>query len=230
MCSKSSLINSLFGRSVVTVSDTPGKTKHLQTLALTQNIDLCDCPGLVFPAVDLPRAMQALGGIFPIQQLREPFSAIRFLAERVKLESIYGLAPPIAQPTTQSNSNANQGKAGKKARRPRDDNDEDEGSSHDLLDQLQLQELNSNAASSYQWTPFDICEAYAKQRNYTVKGSKGVYDANKAANEILYDALAGVVLLTFWPPRSSSRTTAAGSSSVQTNTSAESAKKEEQKN
>lgn len=35
---------------VVSVSRTPGHTKHFQTIFLTKNIRLCDCPGLVFPS------------------------------------------------------------------------------------------------------------------------------------------------------------------------------------
>jgi hypothetical protein len=38
---KSSLINALIGRAAVTVSETPGKTKHLQTLALNERMELC---------------------------------------------------------------------------------------------------------------------------------------------------------------------------------------------
>ena len=48
---KSSLLNSLFGKKVVSVSKTPGHTKHLQTLYLTNTVRLCDCPGLVFPSL-----------------------------------------------------------------------------------------------------------------------------------------------------------------------------------
>lgn len=35
---------------VVSVSRTPGHTKHLQTIFLTPTVRLCDCPGLVFPS------------------------------------------------------------------------------------------------------------------------------------------------------------------------------------
>ena len=91
---KSSLINGLFGKKVVSASRTPGHTKHLQTLYLTKQIVLCDCPGLVFPALDRPKALQILCGLFPIAQVREPFSAIRYLAERVAVEKIYGLQYP----------------------------------------------------------------------------------------------------------------------------------------
>jgi len=36
---------------VVSVSRTPGHTKHFQTIFLTRNVRLCDSPGLVFPSV-----------------------------------------------------------------------------------------------------------------------------------------------------------------------------------
>ena len=47
---KSSLINSLMGKRVVSVSKTPGHTKHFQTIFINSKIRLCDCPGLVFPS------------------------------------------------------------------------------------------------------------------------------------------------------------------------------------
>lgn len=42
---KSSTINTLMEAKKVSVSATPGKTKHFQTLYLDQDILLCDCPG-----------------------------------------------------------------------------------------------------------------------------------------------------------------------------------------
>jgi ribosome biogenesis GTPase A len=54
---KSSLINALMGKKVVSVSKTPGHTKHFQTIFLTQNVRLCDCPGLIFPS-KVPKALQ----------------------------------------------------------------------------------------------------------------------------------------------------------------------------
>lgn len=54
---KSSLINVLVGATPlshggvrVSVGATPGKTKHFQTLLLSNSLMLCDCPGLVFPS------------------------------------------------------------------------------------------------------------------------------------------------------------------------------------
>lgn len=81
---KSSLMNALMGRKVVSVSKTPGHTKHFQTIFLTKNVRLCDCPGLVFPS-SVPRKLQVLIGSYPIAQLREPFASIRYLAERIDL-------------------------------------------------------------------------------------------------------------------------------------------------
>lgn len=46
---KSSVINALLGKKKVGVASMPGKTKHFQTLKLTDEVTLCDCPGLVFP-------------------------------------------------------------------------------------------------------------------------------------------------------------------------------------
>jgi GTP-binding protein EngB required for normal cell division len=67
---KSTVLNSLMGQHVVQCSSTPGRTKHYQTHFMTPNIRLCDCPGLIFPAA-VPRALQVLAGLYPVNQLRE---------------------------------------------------------------------------------------------------------------------------------------------------------------
>ncbi|KAI9008446.1 hypothetical protein CLU79DRAFT_777054 [Phycomyces nitens] len=90
---KSSLINSIIGRTVVSASRTPGHTKHFQTIHLTGNVRLCDSPGLVFPTL-LPRALQVLSGMYPIAQVQEPYSVVQYLAERIPLEKILSLSPP----------------------------------------------------------------------------------------------------------------------------------------
>ncbi len=90
---KSSLLNALYGRKVASVSRTPGHTKHFQTIFLTENVRLCDCPGLVFPS-STPRKLQVLMGSFPIAQLREPYAAIRFLAERIDIQKLLVLTHP----------------------------------------------------------------------------------------------------------------------------------------
>ncbi|XP_017795828.1 PREDICTED: guanine nucleotide-binding protein-like 1 isoform X1 [Habropoda laboriosa] len=90
---KSSLMNALMGKKVVSVSRTPGHTKHFQTIFLTKNVCLCDCPGLVFPST-VPKQLQILMGSFPIAQVREPYSTIRFLAERLDLPKILKIQHP----------------------------------------------------------------------------------------------------------------------------------------
>lgn len=104
---KSSLLNNLFGRKLVSVSATPGHTKHLQTHFFDrvemlerprceiERVVVCDCPGVVFPRFNVPLSLQILFGSFPIAQTREPFSAIRFMAENCEphLHEVYKLKP-----------------------------------------------------------------------------------------------------------------------------------------
>lgn len=90
---KSSLINALKGRKVVSVSRTPGKTKHFQTIFLTHNVRLCDCPGLVFPS-RTPKRLQVLLGSFPISQLQVPYRSLKLLAEHIDLPKLLRLQLP----------------------------------------------------------------------------------------------------------------------------------------
>ncbi|CAH2083344.1 unnamed protein product [Euphydryas editha] len=90
---KSSLMNAIMGKKVVSVSRTPGHTKHFQTIFLTSQVRLCDCPGLVFPS-KVPRSIQILMGSYPIAQLREPYTTIRYLAERLDLPSLLRINHP----------------------------------------------------------------------------------------------------------------------------------------
>jgi ribosome biogenesis GTPase A len=91
---KSSLINALTGKKVVSVSRQPGHTKTFQTMLINEHTVLCDCPGLIFPAVDVPRPLQVLSGIFPIPQTRQPMAAVRFLAKCVQLDRVLGVSVP----------------------------------------------------------------------------------------------------------------------------------------
>lgn len=91
---KSSLINGIFRKKVVSTSQTPGHTKHLQTIYVTKNVVLCDCPGLVFPGL-APRELQVLAGMFPVAQLREPLCVVKYLAERVDLVKALNLSVEV---------------------------------------------------------------------------------------------------------------------------------------
>ena len=91
---KSSTINSLLGEKKVSVSATPGKTKHFQTIHLSPNLVLCDCPGLVFPQFAVQRAELVCDGVLPVDQLREYHGPVALVAKwigREVLEGTYGL-------------------------------------------------------------------------------------------------------------------------------------------
>ncbi|KXN85669.1 Large subunit GTPase 1 [Leucoagaricus sp. SymC.cos] len=92
---KSSTINSLLGEKKVSVSATPGKTKHFQTIHLSDSIVLCDCPGLVFPQFATTKADLICDGVLPIDQMREYTAPISLVVKRVPreiLEAMYGLS------------------------------------------------------------------------------------------------------------------------------------------
>ena len=91
---KSSTINSLLGEKKVSVSSTPGKTKHFQTINLSDKIILCDCPGLVFPQFATTKADLVCDGVLPIDQLREHVGPVSLVVRRIPkgvLEGMYGI-------------------------------------------------------------------------------------------------------------------------------------------
>lgn len=97
---KSSVVNSLIGEKVVSVSRSVGHTKHWQTHYVRRGgevvAQICDSPGLIFPVIwkhDTipPRHVYECSGLYPIPQIRETFSAIRFLAEHLPIELLYNL-------------------------------------------------------------------------------------------------------------------------------------------
>lgn len=91
---KSSTINALLGAKKVSVSATPGKTKHFQTIHLSPRVILCDCPGLVFPNFATTKAELVCNGVLPIDQLREYTGPAALVAQRIPqafLEAVYGM-------------------------------------------------------------------------------------------------------------------------------------------
>lgn len=91
---KSSTINSLLGEKKVSVSSTPGKTKHFQTINLSDKITLCDCPGLVFPQFATTKADLVCDGVLPIDQLRQHVGPVSLVVRRIPkevLEGMYGI-------------------------------------------------------------------------------------------------------------------------------------------
>lgn len=174
---KSSFMNALIGKKVVSVSRTPGHTKHFQTIYLTPNIRLCDCPGLVFPS-HYPKQLQVLMGCYPISQLREPYSSIQYLAERVNVVEKLKLKPI----------------------------DEVRHQKPALNDQnyipIEIVDANQTkkAGTSGEWSAWTICESWAVHRGFLTARS-GRPDVYRAANHLLRMALDGRTLcMAFYPP------------------------------
>ena len=82
---KSSTINALIECKKVSISATPGKTKHFQTIFLDEQLCLCDCPGLVFPNFVLSKAEMILNGILPVDQIKDFRPPINLLVSVVPL-------------------------------------------------------------------------------------------------------------------------------------------------
>lgn len=86
---KSSVINALLGAKKVSASSTPGKTKHIQTITLNEDITLCDCPGIVLPSVVASKAHLVVNATMPLDHLRgglEP--AIDLVVERMGFKTL----------------------------------------------------------------------------------------------------------------------------------------------
>ena len=80
---KSSVINALCGKKKVGVDSKPGKTKNLQTIILSPNITLCDCPGLIFPSLVNSKAEMICNGVISIDAVMEYVEPINYILQTV---------------------------------------------------------------------------------------------------------------------------------------------------
>jgi large subunit GTPase 1 len=84
----------------VGVSSTPGKTKHFQTLVLSDRLLLCDCPGLVFPNFSASKSELICAGVLSIDSIRgNAIAPIALIARRIPaalLEGVYGIRFPAS--------------------------------------------------------------------------------------------------------------------------------------
>ncbi|CAF3349758.1 unnamed protein product [Rotaria sp. Silwood1] len=95
---KSSTINSLLQYKKVSVSSTPGKTKHFQTIFLEKNLLLYDCPGLVFPSFVSTKDELIINGILSIDQMRDYIGPVNLVCHQVPrsvLSHIYNIMLPL---------------------------------------------------------------------------------------------------------------------------------------
>ncbi|KAL3311405.1 NS3 Viral polyprotein [Cichlidogyrus casuarinus] len=91
---KSSTLNALIGAKKVSVSATPGHTKRLQTIYLSSDFMLCDCPGLVLPSFAYTRADLVVSGILPVDENRDIVGPVNIVCQQIPrsvLESVYGV-------------------------------------------------------------------------------------------------------------------------------------------
>ncbi|KAG0618856.1 hypothetical protein M758_4G095800 [Ceratodon purpureus] len=98
---KSSTINALVGEKKTGVTSTPGKTKHFQTLIISDKLMLCDCPGLVFPSFTTSRSEMVAAGVLPVDRMTDHRGPIQVVANKVPravLESTYGFTLPAPKP------------------------------------------------------------------------------------------------------------------------------------
>ncbi|CAJ1979089.1 unnamed protein product [Sphenostylis stenocarpa] len=98
---KSSTINALVGQKRTGVTSTPGKTKHFQTLIISDKLTLCDCPGLVFPSFSSSRYEMIACGVLPIDRMTEHRESVQVVADRVPrhvIEEIYKIRLPKPKP------------------------------------------------------------------------------------------------------------------------------------
>ncbi|KAF5177520.1 large subunit GTPase 1-like protein [Thalictrum thalictroides] len=94
---KSSTINALVGEKRTGVTSTPGKTKHFQTLIISDELMLCDCPGLVFPSFTTSRYEMIASGVLPVDRITEHREAVQVVANRVPrhiIEKVYNINLP----------------------------------------------------------------------------------------------------------------------------------------
>lgn len=109
---KSSLINGILGKKTVSVSKTPGHTKHFQTIHISENIRLCDCPGLGTFCISLNSSLSFIDSqaysdiIWNVQNFtsarvrwlfnlpNRPYTSVTFLAECIPLIEILQLKHP----------------------------------------------------------------------------------------------------------------------------------------
>eukprot|EP00897_Mesotaenium_endlicherianum_P010478 jgi/Mesen1/9459/ME000627S08849 len=98
---KSSTVNALAGAKKTGVTSTPGKTKHFQTLILSDALMLCDSPGLVFPSFSSSRSEMVAAGVLPIDRMTEQRGPVEIVAEQIPravLEREYGIVLPQPAP------------------------------------------------------------------------------------------------------------------------------------
>ncbi|KAJ1301610.1 hypothetical protein OPQ81_008858 [Rhizoctonia solani] len=173
---KSSLLNALFGEHKVKASRTPGKTKHFQTLFLTPEIRLVDCPGLVLPAL-VPMELQVLSNVLPIAQIPALPACIRYVGGIMPIEDIFGVDKSMLE----VEEVAEDKRTWREGMRPPVRSD--------------------NSTEGRKWTALQVMSAYATKRGW-MTAKAGRPDSMRAGNAMMRSIVEGRVPWAFWPPGS----------------------------
>ncbi|KFH05669.1 GTP-binding family protein [Toxoplasma gondii VAND] len=176
---KSSVINALLGSKKVSVSRTPGKTRHLQTLVVGDTgLTLCDCPGLVFPRRVATKHHLVVNGVLPLDHMRGDFiPSIQLLCDRIprQLLRLYGL--PAAPPPPPLPPRLSKKLAGRQT--------EPRVSRGQVAGVLSPPELQLHAPA--------FLESLAQKRRFTAGGKGGQWDLYRVAKMVLKDHASGRV-------------------------------------
>lgn len=189
---KSSMVNSLLRRKAVSVKATPGHTKTLQTLEMDEYTCLCDSPGLVFPRVDVTPAEQIIGSLVPLPTVREPFSAIRWLAE-AKL-----LGAERWEAVARKFSGSNDGKLASSLAAPMTAALKVKPSKNYDPEVLELLNNEDLTGEELPWSPLSLCQAYGDMRGFML--TRGV-DLHRAGQVILSMVYEGKIPYAIPPPQ-----------------------------
>ncbi|CAE6482583.1 unnamed protein product [Rhizoctonia solani] len=173
---KSSLLNALFGEHKVKASRTPGKTKHFQTLFLTPEIRLVDCPGLVLPAL-VPMELQVLSDVLPIAQIPALPACVRYVGGIMPIEDVFEVDESVLEVEEVVEDKRTWREGMKPAVKP------------DL------------SAKKQKWTAFHVMTAYAIKRGWmTARTARP--DSTRAGDSMMRSIVEGHVPWAFWPPGS----------------------------
>jgi len=178
---KSTFINLLAGKNIVKSENRPGVTKANQWIKISDNIDLMDTPGMLWPKIDNEKAKLNLAftNSIPenvIDNEEIAFYLLKFLVEnyRSNLEKRYGI---VIEGNNDNNDNFNSDLVNEEAKSNQGNNVEDENK-------------NENKNGSFDSSAIiDVREKIALKTGARLSG--GNIDEMKVSNIILNDFRSG---------------------------------------
>ena len=172
---------------------------------------LCDCPGLIFPTLDIPYQMQIICGEINIAQVRETFTTLAFIAARFPLVETYHLHHLSIHNDNNDYYNATAYGVGRSdtsnAININNNNNNNiiinNNNSSNIINAKHYTPFSSSGSSSssrssYTWSGYNIAEAYAIKKGYYTKKLR--LDVHRAGNEMLRDIQSGRVVFVMSPP------------------------------